>query len=55
MTFEEKLAYIDERVRNLVTKYNVPEEEATQTRMILRQLSEQYGAAAKSLEKTKKL
>jgi hypothetical protein len=53
MTFEEKLAYLDERIRNLATKYNVPEEETIQTRIILRQLLEQYGAAAKRLEKTK--
>lgn len=54
MTFEEKLVYLDERIRNLTSKYNVPEEEAKEARMILRQLSEQYGAAAKSQEKAKK-
>jgi hypothetical protein len=54
MTFDEKLVYLDERIRNLISKYNVPEEETVQARMILRQLSEQYGAAAKSQEKSAK-
>jgi hypothetical protein len=54
MTFEEKLVYLDERIRNLTSKYSVPEEEAKEARMILRQISEEYGAAAKSLEKAKK-
>ena len=54
MTFEEKLVYLDERIRNLTSKYNVPEEEAREARIILRQLSEQYGATAKGLEKNQK-
>jgi hypothetical protein len=54
MTFEEKLVYLDDRIRNLTSKYNVPEDEAKEARMILRQISEEYGAAAKSLENTKK-
>jgi hypothetical protein len=54
MTFEEKLVYLDERIRNLTSKYNVPEEETKETRMILRQISEEYEAAVKSLEKIKK-
>jgi hypothetical protein len=54
LTFEEKLVYLDERIRNLTSKYNVPEDEAKVARMILRQISEEYEAAAKSLEKTKK-
>ena len=54
MTFEERLVYLDERIRNLTSKYNVPEEETKEARIILRKISEEYGAAAKSLEKTKK-
>ncbi|MDD1744068.1 MAG: hypothetical protein LUO85_05525 [Methanomassiliicoccales archaeon] len=54
MTFEEKLVYLDERIRNLVSKYSVPEEEVLQARQILRQLSEQYGMAAKAQEKGSK-
>jgi hypothetical protein len=54
MTFEEKLVYLDERFKNLVSKYNVPEEEAMEARLILRQLSEQYGAVAKIQEKKSK-
>jgi hypothetical protein len=54
MTFEERLVYLDERIRNLSSKYNVPEEETKEARMILRLISEEYGAAAKSLEQTMK-
>ncbi len=54
MTFDEKLVYLDERLRNLTSKYNVPEEEIKEARLILRQLSEQYGAAAKAQERSNK-
>jgi hypothetical protein len=54
MTFDEKLVYFDERLRNLTSKYNVPEGEITEARLILRQLSEQYGAAAKAQDGIKK-
>jgi hypothetical protein len=54
MTFEEKLTYFDERLRNLTSKYNIPEEEITEARLILRQLSEQYGAVIKAEDEKKK-
>jgi hypothetical protein len=54
MTFEEKLVYLDDRLKNLTSKYNVPEKETIEARMILKQLSEQYGAAAKAQEKSQK-
>jgi hypothetical protein len=54
MTFEERLVYLDERIRDLTSKYNVPEEETEEARMILRLISEEYGAVAKSHEQNKK-
>ncbi len=54
MTFEETLTYLDERIKVLTSRYNVPEEEAREARMILRQISEKYGSTAKGLDKTKK-
>jgi hypothetical protein len=51
MTFEEKLVYLDQRLKNLTSKYGVPEKDIMEVRVILKQLSEQYGAAAIAQEK----
>lgn len=54
MTFEEKLIYLDERIRSMTSKYNIPENEAMEARMVLRHISEKYGAAAKPLDVAKR-
>ncbi len=54
MTFEEKLDYLDQRIRDLSSKYNVPEGELREARIILRKLSEKYGTSAKNLDRAKK-
>ncbi len=54
MTFEEKLAYLDQRIKNLTSKYNIPEMEMLEARIVLRLLSQKYGAAAKGLDKAQK-
>ena len=54
MTFDEALSYMDERIEALSLKYHLPEGEIINARMILRQISEKYAAAAKSVDKTKK-
>jgi hypothetical protein len=51
MTFDEIISYLGERIKALSAKYDVPEEETIELRLVVQKIAERYASVAKAVDK----